>query len=272
MSTTDTPTSAAVEQSKQGPGALVKQYESDIALVLPSHVKPEQFVRIAQGVLRRDRNLANIAQKNIGSFMTAVLDCARLGLEPGDTYHFVAYGNAITGIRDYKGEIELIYRAGAVASVKAELVYANDQFAWDPGTMERPEHHADWFADRGDLIGAYAYGVMKDGSTSRVILMNRTEIEKHRAVSKSSKSSSSPWVKWEGSMWLKTVIHELYKWVPKSPEFRMEQDRGMAALELVDPSLSTPARDYSDGPDIPEAITDPDDVEVEAELVDEGAP
>lgn len=268
--TDQTPTGAAVEQRQQGPGALVKQYEKDIALVLPSHVKPEQFVRIAQGVLRRDKNLAQIAQRNIGSFMTAVLDCARLGLEPGDTYHFVAYGNAITGIRDYKGEIELIYRAGAVASVKAEVVHANDLFEYEPGTMERPRHEVDWFGDRGEMVGVYAYAVMKDGSTSKVVVMSKAEVDRARKVSRSSSGASSPWVKWPDRMWIKTAVHQLYKWVPKSPEFRMEQDRGRAALELVDPSLSTPPADYSEGPDIPEAV-DPDDEVVDAELVDEPA-
>lgn len=266
--TSQTPTGAAIEQASTGPGALVKQYQGDIALVLPSHVKPEQFVRIAQGVLRRNPDLARVAQKNVGSFMTAVLDCARLGLEPGDTYHFVVYGNAITGIRDYKGEIELIGRTGQVAAVKAEVVYANDTFEYDPGTMDRPIHKADWFSDdRGQMIGVYAYAVMKNGATSRVVLMSKADIEKVRKVSRSSGSASSPWVKWTDRMWLKTAIHQLYKWVPKSPEFRMEQDRTTAALELVDPSLAPPAPDYSEGPDIPAAL---DDEVVEGELVDDG--
>ena len=269
--TSQTPTGAAIEQAATGPGALVKQYQGDIALVLPSHVKPEQFVRIAQGVLRRDKNLARVAQSNVGSFMSAILQCARLGLEPGDTFHLVVYGNEIVGITDYTGEIELMYRAGAVASVKAEVVYANDRFRYDPGTMERPEHSPDWFGDRGEMIGVYAYAVMKDGATSRVVMMSKAAVEQVKAVSKSARSGSSPWAKWPDRMWLKTAIHQLAKWVPSSAEYREALLRSTAALEDVAPTLvKVPAAtDVDDGPDLPDDMGGDDDV-VDAELVPDG--
>lgn len=273
MTATATKTSSAVERQQAGPGALVKQYQADIAMVLPSHVKPDQFVRIAQGVLRRDSKLAQVAQRNVGSFMRAVLDCATLGLEPGKTYHFVAYGSDVVGITDYKGEIELIYRAGAVASVKAEVVHRNDQFRYEPGAMEIPEHAPDWFGDRGEMVGVYAYAVMKDGSTSRVVMMSAADINKVKAVSKTSKSSSSPWNQWPDRMWLKTAIHQLAKWVPTSAEYRETLMRSKAALSEVNPEIAGPATlDYLDpdeGPDLPEDYGTDDDV-AEAELLPEG--
>lgn len=271
-----TPTSSAVEKSQQGPGALVKQYEKDIALVLPSHVKPDQFVRIAQGVLRRDSKLAAVAQRNVGSFMTAVLKCASLGLEPGETFHFVAYGSDVVGITDYKGEIELIFRAGAVASIKAEVVYANDGFRYEPGAMDVPEHSPDWFGDRGDMIGVYAYAVMKDGSTSRVVMLSKRDVEAVKAVSKTAKSSSSPWSKWPDRMWLKTAVHQLAKWVPTSAEYRETLARSQAALADVTPEVTGGVvhhvDDYIDGPDLPAPNApsgDPDDEIIEGELVEE---
>lgn len=214
----------------RGPAALIAQYSNDFATVLPSHIKAETWVRVAQGVLRRNEQLAKVAQRNPQSFMAALLDCARLGLEVGDTYHLVPFGSEIQGITDYTGEIELIYRAGAVSSVKAEVVYSGDQFHYTPD-MERPEHTVDWFnpAGRGDMVGVYAYAVMKDGSTSRVVVMSRAEVEKVKAVSKTSKSADSPWNKWEDRMYLKTAVKQLSKWVPTSAEYRREQLR--AAVE-----------------------------------------
>jgi recombination protein RecT len=37
---------------------MVEAYRNDLAMVMPSHVKPDTFVRLAVGVLRRDKNLA----------------------------------------------------------------------------------------------------------------------------------------------------------------------------------------------------------------------
>lgn len=219
----------AVARQDNGPGALITRYSNDFATVLPSHVKPETWVRIAQGVLRRDPKLANVATRNPGSFMAALLDCARLGLEPGtEQYYLVPYGNEVQGIVGYQGEIELIYRAGAVSSIKAEIVYSADRFTYRPD-MERPDHQPDWFGDRGEMVGVYAYAVMRDGATSRVVLMGKSEIEKHRAMAKGWENAGSPWQKWTGSMWLKTAVHELAKWVPTSAEYRREQLR--AAVE-----------------------------------------
>lgn len=232
-----TTTSQALEKQEQGPGALVAKYKDDFALVLPSHMKPEQWVRVAQGLLRRDQKLARIAQNNPGSFLSAMLRCAHLGLEPGDTFHLVPFGNEIVGIVDYTGEIELIYRAGEVASIKAEVVYSKDDFRYVPGEMDRPVHTPDWFSPRGELVGAYAYAVMKTGAVSRVVVMSKAEIEKVKAVSKTASKSDSPWHRWPDRMWLKTVVHQLKKWIPSSAEYREHALRAAGALDEVSPAM-----------------------------------
>lgn len=265
--TTTTPTGHAVEKRQNGGEAMIEQYKGSFAMVLPSHVKPDMFIRLSQGLLRRDATLAAVANRNPGSFLSALLDCARLGLEPGDTYHLVAFGNEVTGIVDYKGEVELIYRAGEVHSIKAEVVHEHDEFVWDPGEMDRPIHKADWFADRGKMIGAYAYGVMRSGAISRVILMGEAEIMAHKAMSRGSDRATSPWNKWPRSMWLKTVTHELKKWVPSSAEYREQVIRqelagGEAAEQM---GVTLPGHNF-DAPDLPESNHD-DDI-VDAEVID----
>ena len=221
--------SNAVQQREQGPGALIEQYKHDFATVLPSHIKPETWVRLAQGVLRRDRNLALKAQQNPGSFMAALLDAARQGLNPGtEEYYLVTFGNEVQGIRGYQGEIELMYRAGAVSSVIVEVVREKDIFEYSPGRDERPRHTIDWDADdRGPLRLVYAYAVMKDGATSKVVVLNKRHIADARSLSKSAGSASSPWNKHEEAMWMKTAAHRLTKWVPTSAEYIREQLRAM---------------------------------------------
>lgn len=232
--------SNAIAKKDDGPGALVAQYKTDFATVLPSHIKPDVFVRVAQGLLRRDPKLAAAAKRNPGSFLSAMLECARLGLEPGDTFHFVSFGNEIQGITDYTGEIELIYRAQAVSSIKAEIVYSNDVFEYSPD-MDRPHHKVDWFGERGEMVGAYAYGIFKDGATSRVVVMNKQQIEQVKAVSKTANQSDSPWKKWTDRMWLKTVVKQLAKWVPSSPEYLEHALRAAAAASEKAAQVTVPA-------------------------------
>lgn len=235
--------SSAVEKREQGPSALVRQSEAWFARVVPSHIDAGAFVAMTLGHLRRNPKLADAAQRNPQAFMAALSECARLGLVPGDTFHLVPFGGDITGIIDYTGEIELIYRAGAVASVKAEIVYSRDQFRFTTD-MDRPEHAPDWFGDRGELVGAYAYAVMKDGATSKVVIYSKAEIDQVKAASKSSSRSDSPWNQWYDRMALKTVIHRLEKFVPTSAEYRREQLRaaaeishGSATAEVVDAEI-----------------------------------
>jgi hypothetical protein len=92
-------------------------------------------------------------------FLAALLDAARLGLEPGTEQYYLTPRKVkgrleILGIVGYQGYIELMYRAGAVSSVVAEVVYSNDKFTVPAGPDERPVHEIDWDADdRGDRCG-----------------------------------------------------------------------------------------------------------------------
>lgn len=228
---------------EQSPAAMLTAYIDDFATVLPTTgVNAKTFVRKAQGLLRSNRQLAQVASRNPGSFFSALLDCASLGHVPGSgAYHLVAFGNDVTGIEDYKGKIDRIYRAGAVGTIKAEVVYAADKFAFNPARDQRPFHEIDWDAeDRGKMRLAYAFAEMKDGSTSKVVILNATQIDKHRKESRGSDKPASPWVKWPESMWLKTVVHELEKWVPSSSEYREEMARSRAAAEEVAVSAHVP--------------------------------
>ncbi|MEU4779238.1 RecT family recombinase [Micromonospora sp. NPDC023633] len=238
--------SNAVAQREQGPAALVEQYRDDLAMVAPSHVNPDKLYRTMIGLLRGNDQLARVAAANPGSFMAAVFECAELGHRPGDTYHFVPFGGKVTGIEDYKGEIERMYRAGAVISVKAEIVYANDTYEFDEQTMDRPLHKRDRFAgksERGEMVGVYAYAVMRGGALSRVIEMGKEEVNEHKAAANGTHKDDSPWNKWPRSMWLKTAVHELAKWVPTSNEYLTDQARaaGEAARIANQPASTPPA-------------------------------
>ena len=257
-------------EDPNSPENLIKQYEAHFAQVLPSHIKPVQWVRLAQGTLRRDPKLAAAAERNISSFLAALLDCARLGHEPGtDQYALTHFNNSktgvpeIVGIEQYQGEIERMYRAGAVTSVKCEVVRERDEFDWSPTQMRVPYHRYNALAaddERGPLAGAYAYAEMHGGALSQVVVMGKAEIMKHKAVAKTDRFWTGPW---EPSMWKKTVVHELEKWVPTSAEYRREQLRAIAEADRV----------RQTGTRAEPAAVNVDTGEIhDAEIVDEPAP
>lgn len=208
---------------------------SDYGRVLPTHLDASHWVRLACGLLQRNATLAEAAVSNPNSFKAALLECARLGHDPGtEAFAFVPFKEngrlTVVGIEQYQGEIERMYRAGAVDAVICEVVRQNDYFNWQPG--ERPQHDAEWFATaeaRGPLVGVYAYAVLKGGGISKVVVMGAEEVAKHRAAAK----TKNIWDTWQESMWRKTAIHELEKWVPTSAEYQRERLRTLAEAQHV---------------------------------------
>lgn len=280
-----TSVSTAVATTETGPRAMVAQYKDSFAQVLPTHVRADVFVRVAQGALKRGRmqgkryELEIAAENNPGVFLASLLDAARLGLEPGTEQYYLTARKVkgqleILGIVGYQGHIELMYRAGAVASVVAECVYSKDKFSFRPGVDERPVHEIDWDAeDRGELRLVYAYAVMKDGATSKVVVLNKTAIDAIKASSQGSGSEYSPWVKHRAAMWLKSAVRQLSKWVPTSAEYRREVARTEATVATQPgsaPDAFAPPMPVGDEPvDITDTYIDGEVVEPETATYDE---
>lgn len=206
---------------------LISQMTPEFAKVLPAHLGAEKYTRWALTLLKRPQ-LAEVAQTDAGrlSIMGALLDCATLGLEPGRTYHLVPYGGkdkegrplpkTVTGIIDYKGEVQLIWNA-VQRPVIASLVYSKDTFLMT-GANVPPHHEGDWFAPegRGDVVGGYAYVDYGQQLYSLVARMSETDFLKHRGKAQ----TKNVWDEWPESMRLKTLVHQLRKWVPWSAEVR----------------------------------------------------
>jgi recombination protein RecT len=266
--------SNAVATRDTSPSTMVQQYKGDFAAVLPSHIRPDTWVRLAVGALRRDPALANAAKSDPASLMASLLHAARLGLEPGTEEYYLTPRKErgqmkVLGIPGYQGLVSLMYRAGAVSSVIVECVYANDRFTYTPGRDDRPVHEIDWdLDDRGALRLVYAYAIMKDGATSKVVVLNKAAIAKIKASSQGADSAYSPWQKHEPAMWMKSAARQLAKWVPTSAEMV-----GVQAPVKVESQRPEPSPDLPPAPsglDESEPHADPETGEVvEAELVDD---
>lgn len=281
-----TTASQAIEkqQDTPTPKALMRQYADSFAAVLPSHVEhPETWLRVAEAAIKKGKRLPDgrteleaAASNNVPVFLATLLDAARLGLEPGTEQYYLTPRKVggrngkteILGIIGYQGIVELMYRAGAVASVKAEVVYGGDHFEYEPGRDERPTHRIDWDAeDRGELRLVYAFAVMANGATSKVVVLNRADMKRIKSKAQGTSSEYSPWNTDEPAMWLKSAVRQLRKWVPTSSEYvrqRMHGDappRPEVALDIPDlPAIDAEAEVYptDDNEPVDAEIVEPD--------------
>jgi recombinational DNA repair protein RecT len=210
----------------QAPATLIESSLTEFAKVLPSSVDKDKFGRWALTCLKnalndtgnpkqveawgRVLNPANEAGRL--SVMSALMDAAALGLEPGREYHLIPFGSVVTGITDYKGEIKLITNY-CPSAVIAMLVHEQDDFHMT-GANIPPKHDADWFGDRGPVTGGYSFVDYGGERYSLVTRMPEAEFLKHREVAK----TKAVWDAWPDQMRVKTLVHGTRKLVPWSVE------------------------------------------------------
>ena len=205
----------------------------NFAPVLPARISGDKFTRWATHILTTP-DLVDVARTDPGrlSIMKALMDCASLGLEPGREFHLVPFSvkdpatgakmpPLVKGITDYKGEIRLIGNARR-CSVVARLVRDGDTFcmrgANTPPVHEPPGGDTDpeaWFSSDRPVIGGYAYVAYPADEYSLVVLLAEKDFLHHRAKAATVKV----WDEWPEQMRLKTLVHQLRKWVSWSPEW-----------------------------------------------------
>jgi len=228
------------ELVKVDPTKLVADYSSGFSRLLPSHMREDgggdQWVAAVKSLLATKPEIAQAASNSRDHFLAALIQAAQKGLMPGTKeFHLVPFAQRkgepriINGVEGYQGIVERIYRAGAVATVIAEAIYSNDEFDYQPG-YGQPKHVVDWFGDRGELKGAYAYALFRDGAVSKVVVVGRKEIAQAKAKSASANSEYSPWKQFPEAMWVKTAVRKLENWVPTSAEYRRQQLRDAQAV------------------------------------------
>ena len=134
---------ATPEQTQQNSGTVVRRdpagdllssMEPEFAKALPNILPIDTFLRIALTCMRKTPRLIECTRP---SLLGALMECARLGLQPGTEQAtltpfrkrtdngFITEVQLIIG---YQGYIELMYRSGMVQRVENELVHEADKF------------------------------------------------------------------------------------------------------------------------------------------------
>lgn len=242
-------TAAANSEQPQSFPAMLEQFKGEIARALPKHINPDRMARIALTAFRMTPKLGECDPRSV---FAAVIQSSQLGLEVGlmGEAHLVPFGNQCQLIPGYTGLMKLARNSGLVVDIYAESVRINDKFTLKLG-MERDMQHEPLTAqggfsasdeERGEIVGFYAVGVLKDGSRT-FIAMSRKEVEKIRDGSKGYQAAKkykkeSTWDTDFCAMGLKTAIRRLCKWLPKSPELAtalaLDENAGQQNLNVDD--------------------------------------
>lgn len=226
-------------EKPNNPVAIIRDQMGNLApelkAALPAHVTVEKFSRVAMTAIQNDPNLLQADRR---SLFGAVVRLAQDGLLPDGREAALVIFNTKDGNNWIKkvqampmiaGVLKKIRQSGEVAKISAQCVYENDVFEQRLGYDEDVHHVPPALGKpRGDIIGAYATAVLKDG-TKLLEVMDLDQINQVRAVSKTGQKG--PWADWFSEMARKTVMRRLSKRLPMSTDVEdfILRDESMAA-------------------------------------------
>lgn len=219
--------------------------QAQIKAALPRHMTPERLARIVTTEIRKVPKLAECTPV---SFFGAVIQCAQLGLEPGNALghaYILPYEKSVKRgnewvkvpeaqlIIGYRGMIDLARRSGQIVSLSATAVYKGDlfepEFGLEPSLRHVPDFENPDRENQENLTFVYAVANLKEGGTQFAV-MSRTQINAIRARSQGyttaakkiseGKKGDNPWITDFEQMALKTVVRRLFKFLPVSIEMQ----------------------------------------------------
>lgn len=219
----------------------VDQMKPEFAKTLPQHINADKFTRDLQTVLNLNPDLMQASPKSI---FASALKAASDGLSLDGREAALVIRNVNVGTKDAKkwekqatylpmvqGLMKLARNSGQIASLTAQVVYANDQFTYSMGDDERIEHiPAGLDKEQGKPIAVYAIAKLKDGTVIR-------EVMRGSQVLKIGAQGSNGWqydpergpnfAEW----WRKTALRRIAKYIPRSTD---REDTLSQAIERID--------------------------------------
>lgn len=219
----------------------------------------DRFLTVVLDAVVRSRDLL---EADPLSLLTSVRTAATLGLEPTG----VLGDGAIIARRDrnqgnrkiatfqpmYRGLMRLARSSGQVAGMDAAIVYENDEFDITRGTEPRILHRPTLDDDTGSVKGAYAFAKLTSGELV-VRYWSVAKLLRHR--DRFAKESAF-WKNHPEPMMMKTVVHDLMKYLPlgHTASMAVAVDEAVEFGEPTPPAiLSRTARRLGAGQDDPES-------------------
>lgn len=228
--------------------ADLSRMQPEFKKALPPHISPDKFTRVVMSAVQQN---PDVLQADKRSLFGACMKSAQTGLLPdGKEAAITVYNSKAGKIAQFMpmiaGILKMARNSGEISTVAAELVYSADQFDYSV-VNGRPEmkHKPVIFGERGDILGAYACAVLKDGSTM-IEVMSKADIEQVRQVSRAK--DGGPWTTWWGEMARKTVLRRLSKRLPSSSDREDDLVRTIQADDDMVDLDTPPERDITPPP------------------------
>lgn len=208
-------------------------FGQQIAQALPPNVTLDRFTRVTLTAIQQTPELITADR---ASLYNAVVRCAQDGLYPDSREAaLVMFGNKVAYMPMIFGFRKIAAEHGW--TIDTQAVYERDAFDFELGSNPKLTHKPPRLGtERGAIIGAYAVCTHSDGR-KQIEVMGKAEIEKVRAVSKTSRRG--PWVDWYERQAEKTVGRRAFVKLPLSDRDSERVARVLAAsddeYELVGP-------------------------------------
>ena len=213
--------------------------------VAPRHLTA---TRLARTYLMAVSRQPQLYECTINSILNCLMQTTALGLEIGGALgqaYMVPYKNNTTEemeavlIIGYRGLIDLARRTGAVESIEAHVVHANDRFTIRFGTNAVLEHSPTIDGPVGDVRGVYSMAGLKGKDAGlQFDFMRKDEVDRIREFVRAGKSG--PWVDHYEEMARKTAARRLCKYLPMSAELAQalqtedDAEAGIITTPIID--------------------------------------
>jgi recombination protein RecT len=219
---------------------LLERSKAQFARVLPSHMDADRLLRIALTQIRTNPKLLDCTPE---SMVGALMKAAQLGLEPdgvtGRAYLIPRWNsrlqtNEVNFQRGFKGILDLAYRSGQIASVRADVVREGDFLEYEKGLNEKLVHRPGAQFD-APITHCYAIIGLKDGGKLWDI-WSKAKIDAHRLRFSKDTRSDSVWNTDFESMAKKTLLISVGNLAPMAIEWAhaVETERTGEAVIAAD--------------------------------------
>lgn len=219
-------------------GSLQKM-KPEFQKALPPHIPVDRFLRVAQTAITTNPALLKC---NRQSLFAACTRAAELGLLcDGVQGAIVPYGDTAVFMSMIAGKMKLARNSGEIKSLDSQIIYKNDKFEYSI-TEDGPKlnFQPNFLGERGEIVGAFAMGITKDGGTYIEIMSN----DQINDIEKQSKGKNSPWKgPFRSEMIRKSVMNRLLKRMPTSTDIDLDlaNDYDLAGVDTDPEPVETQA-------------------------------
>lgn len=201
----------------RGTQAFLDKQRDKITKWVRGGVTAEALTRFALQEMQTNEKLRACSPTSI---YLGLLACAVTGLEPGalkQEAFLIPYNGVARFMAGWRGLQKQALRSGAVKMITANVVHEADMFDMDLGTSNSLMHRPSFAADRGAIVGAYAWAQLANGfrQLQWMPLQDILDIRKFA----DSRGKSPAWAQWFGEMACKSAIRRIAKHIPLGEDY-----------------------------------------------------